>query len=350
MPPSKPMINVGVIGCGYWGPNLIRNFSALKGCRMHSCADMSKERLLHMEKLYPSIQTTSNYKDIIGNKEIHAVVIATPVSTHYKFAKEALENEKHVLVEKPITTTSKEAKGLIALAKKKKKVLMVDHTFEYSAPVMKAKELIENGQLGTIYTIDMVRVNLGLFQKDINVVQDLLPHDASILMYLLGEKPISLRTVAQAYIQKGIEDSAHIVLKFKNKAMATVHVSWLTPQKVRKITIVGSKKMLVYDDLDTKEKLKLYDKGVSIENAKEVGRQYYDTFAQFKYLYRSGEAHVQKVEETETLQNVCRHFIDCIENHKAPLSDGESGLRVVKVLEAAQQSLKKGGEEVQIDW
>lgn len=344
------MVNVGVIGCGYWGPNLIRNFSQLRGCVMHSCADVSSERLKHMKKLHPSIQTTSNYRDLIENDEIHAIVVATPVSTHYKFAKEALENGKHVLVEKPLTMNSKEAEELINLAKKKKRVLMVDHTFEYSAPVIKTRELIEKGELGSIYTIDMVRVNLGQFQKDINVVQDLLPHDASILMYVLNQKPKNVRTIAEAYIQKGIEDSAHVVLKFGSKAMATAHVSWLTPQKIRRIAIVGSKKMLVYDDLDAKEKLKLFDRGVSVENAGEAGREFYDTFAEFKYLYRSGDIQVQKIEEIEPLKSVCSHFIDCIEHDKTPISDGESGLRVVKVLEAAQQSLKKGGEEVEIAW
>lgn len=342
------MINIGIIGCGYWGPNLIRNFSQIKGCNMHSCSDLREERLAHMSGMYPNLQTTGNYKEIIKNPEISAVVIATPVSAHCLIAKEAIESGKHVLIEKPITKTSAEAKELIALAKKHGKVLMVDHTFEYNPAVGKIKELIEKGELGAIYTIDMVRVNLGLFQKDINVVEDLLPHDASILMRLLGEMPEKVKTTAEAYVQEGIEDSAYITLKFKNKTMANIHVSWLDPCKIRRTTIVGSKKMLVYDDLDPNEKLKIYDKGVSIENAREAGRKYYDTFAEFQYLYRSGDVYSPKIEANEPLRNVCEHFIDCIRNGKTPLSDGLSGLRVVKVVEAALESLRNNGKEIAI--
>ena len=343
------MVNIGLIGCGYWGPNLIRNFSQIKGCNMHSCSDLREDRLAHMKSLYPNLQTTKDYKEIIENQKIDAVVIATPVSTHYKIAKEALENNKHVLIEKPITKTSAEAKELISLAKKHGKVLMVDHTFEYNSAVKKIRELIAKGELGNIYTIDMVRVNLGLFQKDINVVEDLLPHDASILMRLLGEMPEKVKTTAEAYVQKGIEDSAYITLKFKNKAMANIHVSWLDPCKIRRTTIVGSKKMLVYDDLEPNEKLKIYDKGVSVENAGEAGRKYYDTFAEFQYLYRSGDVYSPKLEDSEPLRNVCVHFIDCIKSGKAPLSGGVSGLRVVKVVEAALESLRNSGKEIAVN-
>lgn len=342
------MVNIGLIGCGYWGPNLIRNFSQLKGCNMHSCSDLREERLTHMRGLYPHLQTTRDYREIIKNPEIGAVVIATPVSTHHNIAKEVLESNKHVLIEKPITKTSQEAKELIAIAKKHNKVLMVDHTFEYNSAVKKIKELIAKGELGNIYTIDMVRVNLGLFQKDINVVEDLLSHDASILMYLLGEMPEKVKTTAEAYVQKGIEDSAYITLKFKNKAMANIHVSWLDPCKIRRTTIVGSKKMLVYDDLEPNEKIKIYDKGVSVENVGEAGRKYYDTFAEFQYLYRSGDVYSPKLGDSEPLRNVCAHFLDCIKNSKTPLTDGISGLRVVQIVEAAQESLESNGKEVLI--
>lgn len=340
------MINIGVIGCGYWGPNLIRNFSQIKGCNMHSCSDLREERLAHMKELYPNLSTTKNYKEIIENPEIDAVVIATPVSTHHNIAKEALENGKHVLIEKPITKTSAEAKEIIDFAKKRNKVLMVDHTFEYNSAVRKIKEIIEKGELGNIYTIDMVRVNLGLFQKDINVVEDLLPHDASILRYLLGENPEKVETIAEAYVQKGIEDSAYINLRFKNKTMANIHVSWLDPCKIRRTTIVGSKKMLVYDDLEPNEKIKIYDKGVSVENAREAGSKYYDTFTEFQYLYRSGEVYSPKIEANEPLRNVCAHFVECIKDSKMPLTDGVSGLMAVKVVEAALESLRNNGKEV----
>ena len=241
-------MNLGIIGCGYWGPNLVRNFNSVPNVEIAYCADLDESRLRHIKSLYPKISITRDYKDILNKKEINAVVIATPIETHYRIAKDALNADKHVLVEKPITNSSDEAKELIKTAEKNKKVLMVDHTFEYSAPVRKIKEIIDKNELGQIFTIDMIRVNLGLFQEKVNVVADLAPHDISMLLYYLGSMPLSARAVGSYYIRDGIEDDAHINLLFKNKVMANLHVSWLDPCKIRRTTIVGNKKMLVFDD------------------------------------------------------------------------------------------------------
>lgn len=341
-------INVGVIGCGYWGPNLIRNFNQIFQSEMIQCSDLSEERLRHMRELCPRIETTTDAQNMIENPKIDAIAIATPVSTHYELAKRALLADKHVLVEKPITATSQEAKKLIKLAKEKKRVLMVDHTFEYNKAVIKMGEIVRKKELGKIYTINMIRVNLGLFQKDINVIWDLVPHDISILIYTLGMTPTSLRAIGDAYIQPGIEDDAYVNLRFPNKIMANIHVSWLDPCKIRRTTIVGSKKMLVYDDVEPTEKIKIYDKGVTITKNGLPIQKYYDTFGEFQLLYRAGNIYSPRVESTEPLNTMCRHFLDCIKNDKTPKSDGESGLKVIKVIEATKRSLEANGSEVRI--
>lgn len=343
------MVNIGVVGCGYWGPNLIRNFGQIKECKVMSCSDLSEDRLNHIKNLHPDIKTTKDYMDIINDKKIDAIVIATPVSTHFGIAKKALLNGKHVLIEKPITNSSENAKELIEIAKKQKKVLMVDHTFEYTSAVNKIKEMIDNNNLGRILSIDMIRVNLGLFQKDINVIWDLAPHDISILLFLIGQMPISVKADGMDHVQSGIADDAHITLKFPDKIMAHMHVSWLDPLKIRKITIVGNKKMLVYDDVEQSEKIKIYDKGVTLEKNKIPGDKYYDTWEEFRMVYRRGDVDAPKLEEKEPLNVMCRHFIDCIKTGKAPISGGISGLRVVKVIEALQESLKSHGKEIVID-
>ncbi len=348
MPIIYKMINVGVIGCGYWGPNIIRNFNQIDECNMKICCDLDENRLKNIKELYPDIKTTKNYKDLINNKDVDAIAIATPVFTHFNFAKEALEAGKHVLIEKPITSTSQEAQKLIDLAKEKQKVLMVDHTFEYSGPVNKIKELIEKDELGKIYTIDLVRVNLGLFQQDINVIWDLTPHDISILIYLLKKSPVSVRAIAESYIQPKIEDSAYITLRFPDQTMANLHVSWLDPCKIRRTTIVGSKKMLVYDDVEINEKIKIYDKGVSFKTIEKAKPKHWNTYKEFQYMYREGDVRVPEIDLKEPLQIMIKHFLDCIENNKTPRSDGLSGLQVIKVIEAAQLSLKQNGAEVKI--
>ncbi|MBS3103111.1 Gfo/Idh/MocA family oxidoreductase [Candidatus Woesearchaeota archaeon] len=340
------MVNIGVIGCGYWGPNLVRNFSQINECNVAWCSDLREERLNHIKGLYPKIKTTKNYLDIIKDRNVDAVAIATPVSVHFEQAKAALENNKHVLVEKPLTSSSEHAKELIKIAEKNKKALMVDHTFEYTSAVGKIKELIEKEELGKIFTIDMIRVNLGLFQKDINVVWDLAPHDISILLFLMGKMPLSVRAEGMDFVQKGIEDDVHLTLKFPENIMAYMHVSWLDPLKIRKMTIVGNKKMLVYDDTEQTEKIKVYDKGVALEKSSLPKDRYYDTWEEFKLVYRSGDVLIPKLDSKEPLNAMCGHFIDCIKNGKKPVSDGYSGLRVIQVIEAMQKSLKSKGREI----
>ena len=340
------MVNIGVIGCGYWGPNLVRNFNQIKECNVLWCSDLRDERLSHIKEIYPSIKTTKNYMDIIKDKNVDAVAIATPVSTHFEIAITALENGKHVLVEKPLTDNSKYAKELIKIAEKNKKVLMVDHTFEYASAINRIKEILEAGELGKIFTIDMIRVNLGLFQRDINVVWDLAPHDISILLFLLGKIPASVKAEGMDYILKNIEDDVYINLKFPDRITAHMHVSWLDPLKIRKTTIVGNKKMLVYDDTEQTEKIKIFDKGVTLEKNKLPKDEYYATWEEFKLVYRRGNTEVPSLDNKEPLNVMCRHFAECINNNKKPLSDGISGLRVVQVIESIQKSLKSGGKEI----
>lgn len=342
------MVKLGIIGCGYWGPNLVRNFNSVQNAEMTHCSDKDESRLSHIKGLYPKISVTKNYEDILVNKDVDAVVIATPIETHYQIAKDALNAGKHVLVEKPITNTSSEVKELIRLAEKRSRVLMVDHTFEYSSHVRKIKEIIGKGELGRIFTIEMIRVNLGLFQEKVNVIADLAPHDFSMLLYYLGSMPLYVRATGKSYIRDGIEDDAHINLEFEGSIMANLHVSWLDPVKIRRTSIVGSKKMLVFDDVAQDEKLKIYDKGVSIEKNNIPAQPYYDTYREWVLTYRSGDIYAPKVESKEPLNVMANHFVDCIISGKKPLTDGYSGLRVVKMLEAVQKSLKEDGKKVSI--
>lgn len=342
------MVNLGIIGCGYWGPNLVRNFNSINGVNVSYCADIDESRLKHVKELYPKISVTKYCKEILNNKDIDAVIVATPIETHYKIAKDVLNADKHVLIEKPITNNSEHAKELIKLAEKSKKILMVDHTFEYSSPVRKIKEIIDKGELGELFTIDMIRVNLGLFQENVNVIWDLAPHDVSMLLYYLNEMPLSAKAIGQSYIRDGIEDDAHVTLIFKNKIMASMHVSWLDPCKIRRTTIVGNRKMLVFDDTAQDEKIKIYDKGVAIQKNKIPRQPYYDTYEQWILTYRTGEIYAPKIENKEPLNVMANHFIDCIKNNKKPLSDGYSGLKAVKVIEAMQESLKNDGKKISI--
>ena len=342
------MVKLGIIGFGYWGPNLVRNFSSIRDSEIVYCADKDENRLTHVKSLYPKISVTKDYNEILNDKSVDAVIVATPIETHFKIAKDALNAGKHVLVEKPITTSSKDAKELVDIAAKKKKILMVDHTFEYSNPVRKIKEIIDRNELGKIFTIDMIRVNLGLFQEKVNVVADLAPHDISMLLYYLDDMPLSVRAFGKSYIREGIEDDAHISIEFRDKITANIHVSWLDPCKIRRTTIVGNKKMLVFDDTAADEKINIYDKGVSIQKNNIPKQPYYDTYEEWALTYRSGDVYAPKVENKEPLSVMAGHFVDCIKTNKKPLSDGTSGLKVVKVLEAVQESLKNDGNKVMI--
>jgi predicted dehydrogenase len=274
---------------------------------------------------------------------VDGVIVATPVSTHFRLAWDALRHGKHVLVEKPLARTRAECQALIDLARSRGLALMVGHTFEYNPAVEALKNMIDNGELGRIYYAYGLRTNLGIFQKDINVLWDLAPHDISIMLYLLGQAPVSVSAVGEAYVQPGIQDVAHMTLNFPNQIQAHIHVSWLDPCKVRRITIVGSKKMVVYDDVEPLEKLKVYDKGVDKP-------EHTDTYGEFQLSYRYGNITIPTIPAHEPLKMECAHFADCILHDRSPRSDGLSGLRVVKVLESAQISLLNGGTQEPILW
>ncbi len=330
------MLKVGVIGAGYWGPNLIRNFMQLSRSTVVNVADLDLDRLKHVKKLFPTINTTRGYQDIIQDPDIDIVAIATPVHTHFKFASEALAAGKNVFVEKPLTASVEEARGLIELAAKNQKKLMVGHTFLYTAAVRKMKEIIDSGELGDIYYINSQRLNLGLFQKDINVLWDLAPHDISIILHLLGKQPLSVNAVGASHINPSIEDIALLSMQFADNLVAFIQTSWLDPDKVRRITVVGSKKMMIFDDVQPTEKIRIYDKSVE-------GPKHYDTFAEFQYSYKYGDIVIPKIGGTEPLSTELNHFIDCILNNEEPLSNGQNGLEVVAVLETAQKSLSQNG-------
>jgi predicted dehydrogenase len=335
------MLNIGVIGCGYWGPNHIRNFNSLPNSRALICCDKSEKRLEHMKRLYPTIETTTEADDLFRDKRLHAVVIATPVFSHFELAKKALLSGKHVLVEKPMTNSVKTSLTLTRIAEKAQRILMVGHTFEYTAAVNKIKVILESGEIGDPLYISSTRVNLGLFQPDINVSWDLAPHDISIITYLLDDLPESVNCQGKSHYKKGIEDVATMTLNYRNGVIAFIHTSWLDPKKIRKTTIVGSKKMLVYDDIESQEKIKIYDKGVDAP-------PYYDTYADFHFSYRYGDIHSPRIDDFEPLRKQSEHFMECIENGQRPRSCGYSGARVVAVLEAATQSLQEGGRAVRV--
>ena len=337
------MVKVGVIGCGYWGPNLIRNFSNLKTCRVIACTDLLEERLNHMKQLYPGLRTTTNFREVVNDPEIDAVVIATPVSSHYGIAREALDAGKHVFVEKPLAQSLDEGRKLLELAQKKDRTLMVGHTFVFTAAVNKIKDVIWSGELGDIYYISSSRVNLGIFQDDINVVWDLAPHDISIMNYILNSRPVSIAAMGQSYIRPGIEDVAFLLLKYPQSTLANIHVSWLNPNKIRSTTVVGSKKMLVYDDVSSLEKIRIYDKGVTVT-------PHYDTFGEFQLSYRYGDISIPRLDDAEPLKIECQHFVDCIEKGATPRSGGKHGFEVLLALDAANRSMRGRGAEVTIDY
>jgi predicted dehydrogenase len=333
------MLKVGVIGCGYWGPNLIRNFTQLNRSDVIRVADLDEVRLKYIKGLYPFVETTIDYRDIIDDPEIDIVAVVTPVHTHYKFASEALCAKKHVFVEKPITASAIEAENLIDLAEKYQRKLMVGHTFIYTSAVQKMKEIICSGELGDIYYINSQRLNLGLFQQDINVIWDLAPHDISIILYLLDLKPTTTSAIGTSHINSAMEDVAVLTMKFSNSLIAFVQTSWLDPDKIRKMTVVGSKKMLVFDDVQPTEKIRIYDKGVEMP-------KHYDTYAEFHYSYKYGDIIIPKIDGSEPLYVELDHFLDCITNDETPLTDGYDGLYVVQILEAAEESLKNDNRPV----
>ena len=338
------MIRVGVIGYGYWGPNLVRNFMSAPGSAVARVCDLRQERLSSLGKLYPGLKTCSEATELINDPQIDAVVIATPVSSHFELAMAALQAGKHVLVEKPLASKSDHARKLVDEAAARKLVLLVDHTFVYTDAVRKIRELIASGQLGEIYYYDAVRVNLGLFQHDVNVIWDLAIHDLSIMDYVLPAKPVAISTTGMSHVPGQPENVAYITLLFASAQIAHVHVNWLTPVKVRHTLIGGSEKMILYDDLDPSEKLKVYDKGINIT----PGRP--EDVYKMLVSYRSGDMWAPRLDNTEALQTEALHFIDCIENSTQPETDGPAGLRMVNMIEAAETSLHDRGRLVEIQW
>lgn len=335
------MLNVAVVGCGYWGPNLIRNFNSLSECKVKLVCDINSDRIAHMKTLYPEVQGTSEFDDLINNSDIDAIAVATPVRLHYEMAKKSLQAGKHTLIEKPMASSVAECKELIELAERRRLTLMVGHTFIYSVPIRKIKEIVDFGELGQIQYINSRRLNLGLFQKDINVAWDLATHDISIILYVLNETPTSVNCQGKAHIKPGIEDVTNMTLSFANGSFASIQSSWLDPDKVRDMTFVGTKKMLVYNDIEPIEKIKIYDKRVTVP-------PHYDTFGEFQYSYHYGDMYSPYLELVEPLKIECQHFLDCIRTGAKPESSGLEGLRVVQVLEAASESLKNSGGQVAI--
>jgi predicted dehydrogenase len=335
------MLNVAVVGCGYWGPNLIRNFSSLPGCRVKTICDLDQERLGHLHRGYPDATPTTDFANVVKDPGVDAVAIATPVRTHFALAEKCLKAGKHTFIEKPMAASSDQCRELIEVAAARSLVLMVGHTFVYSAPVRKIKEIIALGEIGDVLYVSSRRLNLGLFQNDINVAWDLAPHDVSIILYVMDHKPVSVNCQGKAHVKPGIEDVTNMSINFSNGGIAMVQSSWIDPRKVRETTIVGTKKMILYDDNEPLEKLKIYDKCVEVP-------PHYDTYAEFHFSYHYGDMHAPYIKQVEPLKLECQQFLDSIcSGHKSD-SCGEQGLRVVQILEAATLSLRNGGSEVRI--
>jgi predicted dehydrogenase len=329
------LVRVAVIGYGYWGPNVVRNLYSLENCEVVSVCDKNTAVLKRASRQYPAIRMTTDFAEILSSPQIDAVAIVTPVWTHFALAKSALENGKHVFLEKPLTSTTEQAEELIELAERKNLKLMVDHTFLFSGPVTKIRQLVDSGVLGKLYYFDSTRVNLGLFQHDVNVIWDLAPHDLSIMDHVIQEKPEAVVATGGRHLN-GLADLAFITIYFPGTVIAHVNVNWLSPVKVRTTLIGGEQKMLVWNDLDVEEKIRVYDKGVKITSKEDLDRE-------LLVSYRSGDIWAPKIEQTEALKAELEYFLDCIINDRRPFNDGAAGLRVVKLLEAADASLQKRG-------
>lgn len=337
-------INIGIIGCGYWGPNFVRNFNSMGNVNVLYASDLHQNRLDHINELYPHIKTTQNYNKILNDKNIDAVIISTPAVTHYKLTRDALICEKHVLVEKPIAYEMNQAKELINLAEFKKKILMVGHTFKFNPGVNKLKWLIQNNKLGKIYYIYSRRTNLGPLRKDVNALWDLAPHDISILNYILGKFPVAVSARGEKFLAHNLEDVCFATLDYPDHILAHVQVSWLDPKKTREIVIVGSRRMAVFDDLNSETPVIVYDKSV-MENK---FRQNYDTFEEFQMIINNGKARALRVKQQEPLKVECRHFVECIRRQRPALTDGKDGMEVLKVLIGMQHSLEHKGCKVKL--
>ncbi|MGH9403396.1 MAG: Gfo/Idh/MocA family protein [Terriglobia bacterium] len=333
------MIHLGVIGYGYWGPQIVRNFSGIEGCEVSLVCDKSADALRRAKQLYPNLQVTSDFSEVVSSASIDAVAVVTPVWTHFDLAKAALQNGKHIFVEKPFTASTAQAEELIDLAAKKNLQIMVDHTFLFTGAVKKIRQLVDEGALGDLYYYDSTRVNLGLFQHDVNVVWDLAPHDLSIMDHVIGQDPDAIVATGEKHLN-GHEDVAYITIYFKHSVIAHINVNWLSPVKVRTTLIGGEKQMVVWNDLEADEKVKVYDKGVSVKNGEGV--------YQALISYRTGDMWAPKVEQIEALKKESSYFVECISKGEKPFNDGVAGLRVVRMLEAADKSLKDRGRMVRL--
>jgi|SRR5882724_3899777 len=331
---------VGVIGCGYWGPNLLRNFAENEAAELRWICDADEARLAAMRRRYPAAQTSTDYQKLLDDPSLDAIAVVTPVATHFQIARAGLVAGKHLLVEKPLTATAAEAEELNDLAARNQRTLMVDHTFVYTGAVRKMKEIVASGELGDLLYFDSVRINLGLFQKDINVLWDLAPHDLSIMDYLIDRQPDGLSAIGSCHIEPGIENIAYLMMHFPGDFIAHFHFNWLAPVKIRRTMIAGSSKMILYDDIEPTEKVRIYDKGVTTNRVGADREADYQTLVS----YRTGDVWAPKLDSTEALRHVVTEFLDSIRKGRPPLTDGQAGLRVVRLLEAAQQSIKAGGQ------
>lgn len=337
------MIGIGVAGYGYWGPKLVRNFYELPNADLLKVSDLRSERLEKAQAHYPTVKVTQDYRELLTDSRIDAIAIATPISTHFELAMKALKAGKHLLVEKPLTSNSEQAVRLIEEANRRNLTLMVDHTFVYTGAVQRIKELLVNKELGDIYYYDSVRVNLGLFQHDVNVMWDLAVHDLSIMDYLLPSKPVAVSATGISHVPGEPENIAYLTLFFEENLIAHIHVNWLAPVKVRRTLIGGSQQMILYDDIEPSEKIKVYNKGITIDNKNEEESVY-----QMLIGYRTGDMLAPQLSTTEALRTEALHFINCIEKAQPPLTDGEVGLRVVEILESATRSMKERGSLVKV--
>jgi predicted dehydrogenase len=335
------MVGIGVIGYGYWGPNLVRNFSQAQGAQVIAVCDQRPEQRALVSKVYPSVRTYSDVDEMLRDPDVQAVAVATPVNSHFPLAMRALKAGKHVFVEKPFTSTVAEAEQLVAEAEQRQLTLMVDHTFIYTSAVRKVKELISNGSLGELYYYDSVRVNLGLFQSDVSVLWDLAVHDLSIMDFLIERSPTMVAATGMAHVPGRPENMAYLTCFFSNNLIAHFHVNWLAPVKIRQTLIGGSEKMIVYDDIEMSEKIKVYDKGITVD-------QNPDAVYQRHVGYRSGDMWAPRLDNIEALRIEAEHFVECIEHKRQPLSSGQAGLRVVRILEAASRSMASRGQPVEL--
>ena len=337
------MIRIGVVGYGYWGPNLVRNCFEAQGAQVSCVSDLRQDRLALVNSRYPTIRTTQDVHDLIQDPAIDAVAIATPVSTHYDLAMRALQEGKHVLVEKPLASNTDQVQRLMEVARKRNRVLMVDHTFVYTGAVRKIRELVDSGTLGDIYYYDSVRVNLGLFQHDVNVLWDLAVHDLSIMDYVLPFRPCAVSATGLSHVPGGTENIAYLTLFFEGSQIAHIHSNWLAPVKLRRTLIGASRKMIVYDDLDQAEKIKIYDRGITLNRQQNPEKLY-----QALVGYRTGDMLAPQIDGTEALRREVDHFVQCIQNNEEPITGGNAGLRVVEILQAASESMAQRGRPVEL--